>query len=94
MFRTPCGPLVGLLLVVGLTGCRRDAATNVPPAGDGPSQVQTDPFLGSTGGDECEVAGVTLCWCPPGKFTMGSPADEPERRPGDCPENTNWTGIP
>jgi len=24
-----------------------------------------------------------LCWCPSGKFTMGSPRGEPERRPGE-----------
>ena len=30
-----------------------------------------------------EVAGVKLCWCPAGKFTMGGPPDEPERRPGE-----------
>jgi sulfatase modifying factor 1 len=38
---------------------------------------------GSHAGDEREVAGVTLCWCPPGTFTMGSPRSEPERRPGE-----------
>lgn len=31
-------------------------------------------------GDEWDVAGVKLCWCPPGKFTMGSPASEPAHR--------------
>jgi formylglycine-generating enzyme required for sulfatase activity len=34
-------------------------------------------------GKERTVAGVMLCWCPPGKFTMGSPPGEPERRPGE-----------
>jgi formylglycine-generating enzyme len=34
-------------------------------------------------GDSRELAGVKLCWCPPGKFTMGSPPNEPERRPGE-----------
>ena len=29
------------------------------------------------------MAGIKLCWCPPGKFLMGSPASEPERRPGE-----------
>ncbi|MEZ6100240.1 MAG: formylglycine-generating enzyme family protein [Pirellulaceae bacterium] len=29
------------------------------------------------------MAGVRLCWCPPGRFLMGSPPDEPERRPGE-----------
>ena len=29
------------------------------------------------------VGGVELCWCPPGRFRMGSPPGEPERRPGE-----------
>jgi formylglycine-generating enzyme required for sulfatase activity len=29
------------------------------------------------------VSGVRLCWCPPGKFIMGSPRNEPERRPDE-----------
>ena len=40
-------------------------------------------FGGTKAGDEREVAGVKLCWCPAGKFMMGSPAREPERRPGE-----------
>jgi sulfatase modifying factor 1 len=42
-----------------------------------------DPFQGSQGGELREVAGVKLCWCPPGQFLMGSPPDEPERRPDE-----------
>ncbi|MBL9173595.1 MAG: SUMF1/EgtB/PvdO family nonheme iron enzyme, partial [Verrucomicrobiales bacterium] len=38
---------------------------------------------GTKAGDEITVGGVKLCWCPPGRFTMGSPRDEPERRPGE-----------
>src|SRR3954471_13986501 len=40
-------------------------------------------FAGSKAGDERTIAGVKLCWCPPGKFKMGSPATEPERRPDE-----------
>jgi formylglycine-generating enzyme required for sulfatase activity len=40
-------------------------------------------FVGVKPGDERTVAGVKLCWCPPGEFTMGSPPGEPERRPGE-----------
>src|SRR6185295_9727927 len=40
-------------------------------------------FDGLKIGDEREVAGIKLCWCPPGKFMMGSPPAEPERRPGE-----------
>ncbi len=28
-------------------------------------------------GMEKEIAGIKLCWCPPGKFTMGSPRRSP-----------------
>jgi sulfatase modifying factor 1 len=31
-------------------------------------------------GTEKEVAGIQLCWCPAGEFTMGSPEKEPDRR--------------
>jgi formylglycine-generating enzyme required for sulfatase activity len=40
-------------------------------------------FDGAKPGDEREVASIKLCWCPPGRFTMGSPRSEPERRPGE-----------
>jgi formylglycine-generating enzyme required for sulfatase activity len=40
-------------------------------------------FDGSSAGEERTVAGVALRWCPPGRFTMGSPPGEPERRPGE-----------
>jgi formylglycine-generating enzyme len=42
-----------------------------------------DGFDGTKAGEDKTVAGVKLCWCPPGKFTMGSPPGEPERRPGE-----------
>lgn len=78
--QTRYGSLVGLLLMVG---CQRDAATNVSPVGNGQSPVLADSFFGSRAGEEREVVGVTLCWCPSGVFMMGSPADESERRPGE-----------
>src|SRR5262249_52336549 len=77
MSRTACGRWAGLLLTAGLIGCHREASTNIPSAS------RTESFLGSRAGDEREVVGVKLCWCPPGKFMMGSPPDEPERRPGE-----------
>jgi sulfatase modifying factor 1 len=49
-----------------------------------PARAADPPFVGSKAGDERQVAGVKLCWCPPGSFTMGSPPDEPERRPGEA----------
>jgi formylglycine-generating enzyme len=40
-------------------------------------------FRGTRAGEARQVDAVTLCWCPPGRFVMGSPRDEPERRPGE-----------
>jgi formylglycine-generating enzyme required for sulfatase activity len=42
-----------------------------------------DELDGTRAGAERTIAGIKLCWCPPGQFTMGSPPDEPERRPGE-----------
>src|SRR4051812_48608731 len=52
-------------------------------AADAPLPKRNDPFAGSKAGDQREIFGIPLCWCPPGKFIMGSPPDEPERRPGE-----------
>ena len=38
---------------------------------------------GTTAGKERTIGGIKLCWCPPGKFKMGSPPGEPDRRPGE-----------
>jgi len=51
---------------------------------DEPSTVAVpSAFNGSKSGDEREIVGIKFCWCPPGRFTMGSPRGEPERRPGE-----------
>jgi len=69
---------VGLLLAVGLLGCLCSVASDVTSGielGDTPPA-----FTGSKAGEEREVAGIKLCWCPAGRFLMGSPPSEPERR--------------
>jgi len=45
-----------------------------------PCQVEPSRFDGEKAGEERRAAGVRLCWCPPGRFTMGSPATEPGHR--------------
>jgi sulfatase modifying factor 1 len=40
-------------------------------------------FLSSNPGDVREIAGVPFCWCPAGRFKMGSPPNESERRPDE-----------
>jgi sulfatase modifying factor 1 len=69
-----------VLLASRVFGCQR--VESVRPAGDPTKTVAPSTFNGSKG-DNREVAGIKLCWCPPGKFTMGSPPGEPERRPGE-----------
>ncbi len=75
MYTIARGPGVILLLSAGLLGWQRD-----PPA---PAGRGADAFAGSRAGEEREAGGVKLCWCPPGRFTMGSPPGEPERRPDE-----------
>jgi formylglycine-generating enzyme required for sulfatase activity len=43
-------------------------------------EIMDATLTGSQAGDERTIAGIKFCWCPPGKFTMGSPLAEPERR--------------
>lgn len=45
--------------------------------------VPPSPFDGAKVGEERVIGGVRFCWCPPGRFVMGSPRGEPERRPGE-----------
>ena len=44
---------------------------------------QASSFRGRNAGDARKVDAIDLCWCPPGRFVMGSPRSEPERRPGE-----------
>ena len=64
------------LLMAGALGCAQSEDQPAPPS-DAPS------FHGSIPGEERDVLGVRLAWCPPGTFVMGSPPTEPERRPGE-----------
>jgi formylglycine-generating enzyme required for sulfatase activity len=79
--RRSCLQVLLILFGFGFVGCRR-AVTPVGIA-DAAPVFTSDAFAGSAAGEEREVAGVRLCWCPPGRFRMGSPPEEPERRPGE-----------
>ena len=69
--------LVAGLVSMGPTACARAAPTTTE------QRPAVSPFDGSAAGDEREIAGVRVCWCPAGTFVMGSPPTEPERRPGE-----------
>lgn len=70
-----------VLLTSGVLGCQR--VESVMPVDDSTGTVVPSTFNGSKAGDQREVVGIKLCWCPPGRFTMGSPSNEPERRPDE-----------
>jgi len=70
-------PLITFLAHVTIfCGCTSAPSHDQPPA-------FAESFRGSHAGEQREVAGIKLCWCPPGKFLMGSPPNEPERRPDE-----------
>ena len=48
-----------------------------------PSPARVALPLGTRPGAAHTVADLRLRWCPPGKFLMGSPSDEPGRRPDE-----------
>ncbi len=61
------------------------------------AQTGSGALEGKCAGEEREVAGLRLCWCPPGKFLMGSPVDEPGRRADEAQVEVTltrgfWTG--
>lgn len=49
----------------------------------GGQQPAKPSFQSAKVGDERDVSGVKLRWCPPGRFVMGSPASETDRRPDE-----------
>ncbi|MGQ0735317.1 MAG: formylglycine-generating enzyme family protein [Acidobacteriota bacterium] len=62
-----------------------EALANGASAQQAPGAVRHQP------GAERTVDTVRLCWCPPGRFIMGSPPSEPERRPGENQVNVTLT---
>lgn len=82
MVRTGSGIWMGLILAAGSIGCRLHPAMEEPAIPSHPAE-QASSIAGSRAGAEREIAEVRLCWCPAGRFIMGSPPGEPERRPGE-----------
>ena len=72
-------------LAISLAGCRRYGSTaSGLSAFAGQLRDAPDVFAGHKAGDQREVSRIKLCWCPPGRFRMGSPPDEAERRPDEA----------
>jgi formylglycine-generating enzyme required for sulfatase activity len=77
---TARSPGLVVFLVVSL-GCQ--AGVTAKRSEEVEPEATLQAFAGPKAGEAREVVGVKLCWCPPGKFTMGSPPDEPGRRSGE-----------
>ena len=60
-----------------LAGCVRAVAA---PAASPREFAGQATFRGTRAGERRTVDGISLRWCPPGRFTMGSPPDEPGHR--------------
>lgn len=71
------------LLAFSSLGCGHESNEPAPPV--------SAAFEGSKAGDEREVVGIRLSWCPPGTFVIGSPRSEPERRPGENQKEVTLT---
>lgn len=73
--------LAPLIAAVGLLGHPSETPISEEQA---PSRTDSrsanSSILGLRAGEERKVGRMELCWCPPGRFLMGSPPDEPERR--------------
>ncbi len=69
----------GLLLSVSFSGFNNE----VRGATGEDSGKTADALEGVKAGDNRIAVGVPLCWCPAGKFLMGSPPTEVERRPDE-----------
>jgi hypothetical protein len=69
------------LLAAGVLGGKH--AESVTLTGDSTKDCAPG-FTGSKAGDEREIGSVKLCWCPAGRFMMGSSPNEPERRPNSA----------
>jgi len=75
---------VALLALALFGGCqtasqREDASLSKSAA----SKRLPGSFAGANAGEEKTIHDIKFCWCPPGHFIMGSPANESERRPDE-----------
>jgi sulfatase modifying factor 1 len=66
------------------TASESDAAASLPPQTAEPSNESQSTVVGpGTSAGEIRIfteMKIPFCWCPPGKFQMGSPTDEPGHR--------------
>jgi hypothetical protein len=79
MYKLCFGSWLALLLTASLG----ENISNIPLNTGPGTATLIQSFTGKKPGDTREVIGIKLQWCPPGKFLMGSPPNEPDRRPDE-----------
>jgi formylglycine-generating enzyme required for sulfatase activity len=82
---------------VGLAVARPVAQTNGSGSNAVSAAGRQRSFRGVKAGEELEVEHTRLCWCPPGRFVMGSPPEERGRRADEAQVEVTlskgfWTG--
>jgi formylglycine-generating enzyme required for sulfatase activity len=70
--------LLAVFFLFVAIGCRPGRSNSVLLKTNDATSMPTAAFTGSKAGEERDVLGIRCCWCPPGKFLMGSPPDEPD----------------
>jgi formylglycine-generating enzyme required for sulfatase activity len=81
-----------VLFSLAVLGCTR--GESIVAAHEPTKLVPPSSSSGGKAGEERTVSGIELCWCPAGKFMMGSPRSEPNRRSDeDQVEVTVTTGF-
>lgn len=99
MLKIPCLPALVVLAFTFWISARAPAWAHPGAASRSePTAVtSSDNFHGSKAGAQIEVGGMPLCWCPPGRFQMGSPPTETGRRGDESQVEVTlscgfWTG--
>jgi formylglycine-generating enzyme required for sulfatase activity len=75
--------LVVMVAAAGLIGYHDGRASARQSPAQAPETARNETLIGARAGDARTIGGVALRWCPAGRFRMGSPRTEPERRPGE-----------
>lgn len=80
-------------IVAGIAALAGSCAAGQPDTVNGgpPPAAALRSLSGDRAGAALTVAGIELRWCPPGKFRLGSPLDEPDRRSEEGPVEVTLT---
>ena len=70
---------------------RREFLKGLPTVMSVAALHQARSIAGTLAGEERTIEGIRLCWCPPGRFVMGSPLTEADHRPDEAQVDVTLT---